>query len=456
MQTIVESTDRHTVKLTIEVPVDEFQKDLDRTYRSIANEVKIPGFRKGKAPQRIIDAQVGQDVVLEEFVQSQVPGYFRTAVSDEDLAPIGDPDVDVEQLEPGKPFVFTAVVEVRPRLELTETDYKGIKAERPDTQPSDEEVEAWVERLRRQFAELEPVERPVQEGDFVTVNIKATKAAEDLEAATREDYLYAVGSGEFGERLDTELLGKKPGDILRFDDTLPERFGEELTDAPSSFQILVKDVKGVKLPDADDAFAKTASEFDTMEELLRDLRDKLHELKEREAVGAVRDRVLEAMVDTVDVELPESLIESETAHRVHHAEERAQRYGLTLDQMLELQGWERERLQQDSRDHSVRAIKADLVLEGVARAAKIEVTAEEIGAEIGAMAQAYDRNPKELAKQLDRTGQIVTLAGDIIRTKALDLLVEHADITDASPEAAAAPSPSDEEPAADEATKENV
>jgi trigger factor len=455
MQTTVENTDTHTVKLTIEVPAEEFAKDLEGTYRSIANEVRIPGFRKGKAPKRIIDAQVGQDVVLDEFVQSRVPGYFRTAVTEEDLAPIGDPDVDVAQLEPGKPFVFTAVVEVRPRLELTQADYTGIAVERPSTEVSEEEVDAWVERLRRQFSELEPADRPVREGDFVTINLRVTKGGDDVEAATREEYLYSVGSGEFGETLDAQLPGTKPGAILKFDDTLPERFGEEVSDAPASFQALVKDVKAVKLPEVGDDFAKTASEFDTMDELLADLRDKLHELKEREAVGVIRDRVLEAMVDTVEVELPESLVGSETAHRVQHAEERAGRYGLTLDQMLELQGWDRDRLAQDSRDHSVRAIKADLVLEGVARSEKLEVTAEEIGAEIGSMAKAYDRDPKELAKQLDRTGQIVTLAGDIIRTKALDLLVERADITDASPEAATAtPSSDDEEPAAEEASEE--
>jgi trigger factor len=197
-----------------------------------------------------------------------------------------------------------------------------------------------------------------------------------------------------------------------------------------AFTVLVKDVKALKLPPADDAFAKTASEFDTLEELRTDLAEKIHEVKEREVTGVVRDRVLQALVDTVDVDLPASLIEDETTHRVAHAEEQAGRYGLTLDQMLEMQGWDRDRLQEDSRDHALRAIKADLVLEAVARAEELEVSAEELGAEIGQLAQAYGRGSKELAKQLDSSGQIVTLAGDIIRTKALDILVEHADISE--------------------------
>jgi trigger factor len=434
METTVENTAKHTVKLTIEVPSDQFDKDLDRTYRAIAREVKIPGFRPGKAPKPIIDAQVGREVVLEEFVHQQVPDYFRTAVTDEDLAPIGDPDVDVEQLEPGKSFIFTATVEVRPRLELSTARYEGVKVLRPSTEPTEAEVDAWVERLQRQFSELEPVDRPAQEDDIVTLSLSATRDGQPLGSLTREEYLYSVGSGEFGESLDAKIPGTKPGDIIEFDEDLPaERFGEELA-GPASFRALVKDVKALRLPEADDDFASTASEFDTLAELRDDLREKLREVKAREAAGVVRDRVLQALVDDVDVELPESLIDDETAHRIRHAEQQASRYGLTLDQMLEIQGWDRDRLQHDSRDHALRAIMSDLVLEGVARAESLEVTADEIGAEISRMAQAYDRDPKELAKQLDRSGQIVTLAGDIIRSKALDLLVERADISDEPPE----------------------
>jgi trigger factor len=436
METTVERTEDHTVKLTIEVPVDEFEKDLEQTYRSIAREVKIPGFRPGKAPKPIIDAQVGRDVVLEEYVSATVPSYFRTAVTEEDLAPIGSPDVDVEQLEPGKPFIFTATVEVRPRLELTEADYRGVEVERPSTEVADEEVESWVERLRRQFGELEPVERPVRDGDFVTATITVKRDGEPVEQLSREDYLYNVGSAELGEALDAKIAGAKPGEILEFTDTLPERFGEELGGgADVTYTVLVKDVKALKLPEPDDDFAKTASEFDTMDQLRDDLREKIHEVKEREVQGVVRDRVLQSLIDSVEVDLPDSLIEEETAHRVQHAEERAGRYGLTLDQMLELQGWDRDRLAEDSRDHAVRAITADLVLEGVARVEELEVTADEIGAEISSLAQAYGRDAKEMATQLDRSGQIVTLAGDIIRSKALDVLVEHAAITDEAPQA---------------------
>ena len=433
MQTTVETTEPHTVKLTIEVPEDEFGKDLDRTYRTIANQIKIPGFRKGKVPKQIIDTQVGQDAIFEEFVNSSVPAYFRQAVADEDLAPITDPDIDVQQLEPGKPFVFSATVEVRPRLSFEESDYTGISVTKPSVEVTDQEIDDWIERLRERFSELEPVGRPVQQGDFVTVDLTVTKGGQKVEQASREDYLYFVGSGEVGEKLDVELVGAKPGAILKVSDALPERFGEELGGAAVEITVLVKDVKARRLPEVDDDFAKTASEFDTIQQLRDDLRERLTEVKEREADAALRDLVLEAMIDKVDVDLPESLIDEETDHRINHARDRAERMGVGLEKMLELQGWDEARLREDSREHAIRAIKSDLVLEGIARNASLEVTAEEIGAEIAVLAQAYDREPKAVAKDLERSGQVVTLAGDIIRTKALDLLVERADIDTEQP-----------------------
>jgi trigger factor len=176
METTVERPERHTVKLTVEVSPEDFAKDLDRAYRSVANQVKIPGFRKGKVPRRIIDTQIGHDVVMEEFLSSAVPVYFREAVREEDLAPITEPEIDLEQAEDGKPLIFTATVEVRPRLELT--DYKGIAIERPDTSVSDAEVDDWVERLRERFAELEPAARAARADDFDVKDVRTAMGGE--------------------------------------------------------------------------------------------------------------------------------------------------------------------------------------------------------------------------------------------------------------------------------------
>jgi trigger factor len=427
MQTTVEATDTHTVKLTIEVPPEEFGRDLDRAYRKIGQQVRIPGFRKGKVPKPIIDAQIGRDAVLGEFLEDAVPNYYRDALRENDLAPIAQPDIDVEQLEDGKPLVFTATVEVRPRLKLGEGEYKGIEAERPSVDVSDEEVDRVVESLRERFAELETAARPARAGDYVVIDLTARVHAEEVPEASRPDYLYEVGSGEFGDKLDAELEGKRAGEILKLNDVLPERFGER-AGQEVSFSVLVKEVKGKKLPDVDDEFAKTASEFDTLEELRTSLREQLLQNKERSADATVRDRVLQALVDRVDVDLPDTLVDEETEHRVTHARERAEQLGATLDQLLATQGFDELRFRADARDHAVRAIRADLVLEAVARAEGLEVTTEELGREIGQLAAALGRDAKDVAKSLDRTGQVVTLAGDIIRSKALDVLVEHANV----------------------------
>jgi trigger factor len=425
MQTTIESTDKHKVKLTVEVPSEEFGKDLDRAYRKISQQVKIPGFRKGKVPRQIIDAQIGRDAVIGEFLEDAVPAYYREAVKEHELAPITDPDISLEQVEEGKPLVFTATVEVRPRLTLE--DYKGLRVGRPSTEVSDREIDGLVDRLRERFAELETIGRPAKRGDYVVVDLRAHVHDEEIPEATRPNYLYEVGSAEFGPRLDEELEGKRSGEILKFNETLHERFGDH-SGKEVSFQALVKEVKGKKLPEVDDEFAKTASEFDTLAELRADLGTKMSEQKEHEADAAVRDRVLQAMIERVEIDLPETLVDHETEHRVQSANERAQRAGVTLEEALGAQGWDELRFRSDARSHAIRAIEADLILEAVARQEDIQVTAEEIGAEIAALAAALGRDPTEIAKTLERSGQVVSVAGDIIRSKALDLLVEHADV----------------------------
>lgn len=427
MLTTVEETDRHKVKVTVEVEPDRFGKDLDRAYRKVAQHVRIPGFRKGKVPRRVIDAQIGRDAVLGEFLEDSVPLYYREAIRDNELAPITDPDIDLEQIEEGKPLVFSATVEVRPRLRLEERDYKGIRVERPSSDVADAEVDEMLDRLRERFAELETASRPARRGDYVAIDLRATVHGQEILEATRPDYLYEVGSNEFVAKLDDELEAKRAGEILKFnaelDDRFADRAGEEV-----SFQVLVKEVKGKRLPAADDAFARTASEFDTLAELRESLREQLRANKERAADASIRDEVLQRIVQTTDVDLPETLVDEETEHRVQHARERAESAGLTLERLLEMQGFDELRFRSDARAHALRAIKADLVLESVARQQEMEVSGEELAAEIAQLARALGRDSKEVARNLDRSGQVTTLAGDIIRSKALDFLVEHAEI----------------------------
>jgi trigger factor len=438
MQTTLEETDKHVVKLSVEVPPEEFANDLDQAYRHIAGEVKIPGFRKGKVPKPIIDARVGRDYVLEHFVRDYLPTYYARAIREHDLAPIAEPEIDLDRLEDGKPLKFTATVEIRPRLTLGPQRYRGLRVQAPSTEPTQREVDEFVDRLRERFAEVEVVTRPARKGDFVLADIRASVNDREIPEATKPGFLTELGAGELVPQLDTELEVKRKGEIIKFNATLPESFGPELAGQEVTFQVLVKEVKAKKLPAADDEFAKTASEFDTLEELRDDIRAKLRTLKEAESQHVVRDLVLQRAIEEVDVDLPERLLDEETESRVENAKQRAERAGTTLDEALASQGWDELRFRSDARSHALRGIKADLVLEAVARQEDLTVTAEDLEKELQSLAESTARDPKEIRKILERSGQVASLAGDIIRSKALDLLVEAADVsTEGAPEAAA-------------------
>jgi len=440
MQSTVEETAKHTVRLSVEVPPDEIAKDLERAYRKLAQQVKVPGFRKGKVPRQVIDARVGRDAVLEEFVHDSLPRYYASAIREHELAPINEPEIDLDELVEGQPLRFTATVEIRPRLRLEPDQYRGVEVERPETEPSEREVDEYLERLRERFAELEAVPRPARQGDYVLADVRATRHGQEVAEATRIGFNAELGANELVPELDRELEGKRKGDIVKFNATLPEAFGshagEEVT-----FQALVKEVKSKKLAPVDDELAKTASEFDTVAELRADIRDKLRALKEAEADAIVRDEVLRTLVDQVEVDLPERLVDEETERRVARARDRAERAGVTMEDVLKEQGWDELRFRSDARSHALRALKADLVLEAVARKEGIGVSEEDLAGEVANLAQATGRDVKEVARILDRSGQVTSLAGDIIRSKALDLLVETADITSGGQPAAPSPVP---------------
>ena len=428
MQTTVEETDRHIVRLQVEVPPEEFAQDLDRTYRKLAKDVRIPGFRKGKVPRQIIDARVGRDHVMHQFVDEFLPTYYVRALREHDLAPIADPEIDLDPLEAGQSLKFTATVEVRPRLTLEPEQYKGMHVEAPDPEPREIEIDEYIDQLRERFAELEVVERPAQKGDYVLADVRASVHGKEIPEASRVGFLTEVGSEELVPELDRELEGKRKGEILKFNAVLAESFGE-LADQEVTFTVLVKEVKSKKLPVANDEFAKTASEFDTLDELREDVRTKLREFKEVESKAAVRDLVLRQVVDSVDVDLPDRLVDEETEGRIESAKERAQRAGTTLEALLESQGWDELQFRSDARSHSVRGLKAELVLEAVARQEGITATKGDVEGEIRSLAETTGRDAKEVTRILERSGQVGSLAGDIIRTKALDLLVEAADVS---------------------------
>jgi trigger factor len=431
MQAELEEVAKHRVKLTVTVTREEAAPIMALAYRHLAGAANVPGFRKGKIPRRVIDAQLGPGAVLREFLEHALPEFYASAVREHALAPIGEPefdDLDVEDVE-GKGLSFTATVDVRPRVEFAEGDYKGIPVERPSAEVGEAELDEQLERLRERFAELEAVGRPARPGDYVSADIRGSIHDQEVPEVSGQDVLYEVGGEALVPELDRELEGSRKGDILKVIATLPERFGDR-AGQDVSLQVLVKDVKAKRLPALDDEFARTASEFDTLEELRADVREKLGGLKEAQADAAVRDLALRSLVDKVTVDLPEKLIDAETESRVESARRRAEQQGVTLDQVLEASDVDELRFRSDARAHATRAVKADLALEGVARAEGLEVTDEELDRAVEALATSLGRSAKEIRTSLESTGRITSLAGDIIRDKALEVVVRNANVAD--------------------------
>jgi trigger factor len=417
------------VKVSAQVTAEEAKPLLDLAYRHLAGSINVPGFRKGKAPRKVVEAHVGRGAVLQEFLEHALPEFYYRALREHELAPIADPefdDVQVAEVE-ASGLSFTAMVDVRPRISFTEEDYKGIRIERPVASVTEAEVDEQLDRLRERFAELETVGHPARKGDYVLADIRSYVHEEEVPELTGQDVLYEVGTEAMVPELDRELEGARRGDILKLNATLPERFGER-AGQEVAFQVLVKEIKSKRLPALDDDFAKTASEFDTLEDLRGDVREKLRRLKEAQTDARIRDEALRLISEKVTADLPDKLIDQETESRVQSARQRAELQGTTLEAVLQASDIEELQFRSDARSHATRAVKADLALEAVARAEGIRVADEELERAVQALAREVGRNPKEVRRSLDRTGQITSLAGDIIRDKALGVVVEHAEV----------------------------
>ena len=432
LQTTTEQLEKDRVKLRVEVAESALQPAMDAVYRKWANEIRVPGFRKGKVPRQMIDARVGVDAVREEALREALPQLYRDALQAEELEAIAPPEIDVVEFEQGTPLVFEATVDVRPDVVIPEL--ASIEIEQPSSEISEDDLAEQLDRLRDRFAELEPVGREARKGDHVLIDLKGFQNDEPVEGMSAPDFLYEVGSRQGPPKLDEELEGTRPGAILKFTDELHiHRDDEEDHDhshtEPVSFTVLVKEVKAKKLPELDDEFAKTAGEFDSLDDLKEDLRVRLASVKERMSEEELRTRALEALVDASDLDPPEKLVESEFEHRVQHLEQDLQRAGLTLDaygaqmQLTELE------IRRDVRDQASRSVKAELLLEEVARTQGVDVTEEELGREIALAAAQAQRDPKEVAQNLVDSGRVGAVAADVMRRKALDYVVRSINVT---------------------------
>jgi trigger factor len=419
LETSAERVEKDRVKMRVEVPEQALGPAIDAVYRRWAKEIKVPGFRKGKVPRPLIDARVGPDAVREEALRDALPEFYREALRAEELEAIAPPDIEVVEFEQGSPLVFQVTVDVRPDIELPDLD--ALEVEVPSSEVTDEDISEQLERLRDRFAELETVGREARRGDFALIDLKAYRHEEPIEGASASDLLYEVGSRTGPPKLDEELEGTRPGAILKFSDVVPqgELAGEEV-----SFTVLVKEIKTKKLAPLDDDFAKTTGEFDSLDELKDDLRARLVDVKAGMAQEELRNNVLTALIEGSPLEAPEKLVEAEFNHRLEHIEADLERAGLTLDQYAASTGQTELELRRDLRIDAAASVKAELLLEELARREELQLSDEDLGREIAMVAARSGRDPKEVAEQLVRSDRLGPLVADALRRKALDYLVE--------------------------------
>jgi trigger factor len=427
MDTSVETLEDNKVRLRVAVSADEFEKAVDLAFRKLAREVRIPGFRPGKAPRRVLEARIGTDLAREEALRSAVPEYYSDAVVAEALDPIGPPTFEVTSGKESGDVEFEAVVEVRPIPDIN--GYKGLQLTVPDPKVADEDVDQQLDGLRERFADLEDTTSPLAEGDVAQLNIKGYIHEEEVEGLSATDFLYEVGSDLVVPKLDTELVGKRPGDVIQFNDTLPPRWGERAGEEVS-FQVLVKETKRKVLPEADDDWAKEASEFDTIDELREAIRQRLTVNRLIATQTALRDALFTELANLVDIEPPEVLVREELERRLHTLLHNLERQGATVEQYMQVLGISQEELVNRVKDESAEAVKADLALRAVVVAEQIEVSDEEVEAEIARLAAATKKKPAEIRKEIGRTRGLEAVRSELSRGKAVDLLVEHALVYD--------------------------
>ena len=437
MRSTLEPVEPTKVRINVVVEPDELRPAIDRTARRLSREVRVPGFRKGKVPRQVIEARIGREALLAEAIEQEaVPEFYAKAIEELGVQPLSRAQVEPPDYTDGEPLSFSATFEVKPELDLP--SYRGVEVERPALEVTDEHVDAQLERLRERFAQLEVIGRPLAKDDFAQIDLRATHHTDEIPELTRTDFLYEVGSGTVVPKLDEELEGKRKGDILKFNATLPEEAGEELAGREVTFSVLVKEAKAKVLPKLDDDFAQEASEFDTLDELKADLRQRLEEAAAQQLASELETRVLQAYLDQVEVPLPESLVHDELHYRANRFAQQLTYMGANLEQYLQAVGQTSDDIEADLRAQSERAVKAQLVLEAIARAEGFEASEEEVEAELARQAQRVNRTPEEVRKAL-ADGRAGVISGDILRSKALAFLVEHATQHDPAPDDASEP-----------------
>ena len=427
MKSAVETLSPTRAKLTVEVPFEELKPSLDKAYKTIAQQINIPGFRRGKVPPMVIDRQVGRGAILDQAINEALPQFYIQALQDNDLQPLAQPDIEVTKLEDNETLEFTAEVDIKPTIDLP--SYDDLTAQVEDVAVTDEDVDEQVAALRERFGTLVDVERVAADGDFVVIDLVAQQDGETVEGAELTGMSYKVGRGGMLDGLDEALVGMGAGDEKAFTSQL---VGGDLVGQDVEVTVKVTKVQEQQLPDFDDEFAQLASEFDTADELSADVRERLGRGKRLEQAAAARDAVLEALLERVDIPLPETVVTDELNSRRRNVEQQLAYAGITLEKYLEDEGQTEEEFEADLERRVRDAVVAQLLLDEVATKEELGVDQGELQQHLVMRAQQSGEDPQEFANHMFEHNHIPELVQEIRRGKALAQIVESATVTDAS------------------------
>jgi trigger factor len=424
----VETLSPTRVKLTVEVPFEELTPSVDAAYRKVAGQIRIPGFRPGKVPARIVDQRIGRSTVLEEAVNEAIPQFYGQAVEAADVRVLSQPEIEVVNFADGEQLTFTAEVDVRPAIDLPELTKLPVTVD--DAEVTEADVDEQVNSLADRFGTLTSVERPVEAGDFVSIDLSLSVDGKPIEDGTATGLSYEVGSEGLIDGLDSALVGLSAGESAQFDTALGGRGAMAATTGRAS--VTVRSVRTKQLPTLDDAFAQEASEFDTLDELRADLRTRLERVKRLEQGMQARDNVLEALLGQVEIPLPERTVDEEIRNRRESLEQQLAANGLDLDAYLASQDESLEAHEAHTKVDVERDLRAQFVLDAVVVKEELGVEEAELTEYIVRRASRAGVSPDDYAQQLVRSGTVPLAVADVLRGKALAYVLENAVVTDAS------------------------
>lgn len=421
----VEKLEKNMAKLTIEVPAEELEKAMQNAYLRAKNRITIPGFRKGKAPRKMIEQMYGKGIFLEDAANALIPEQYSKALEECDLEIVSQPEIDVTQIEPGKAFIFTAEVAVKPEVTLGE--YKGLEVPKSETEVTDEEIEAELKKEQEKNSRTITVEdRGAENGDIATIDFEGFVDGTAFEGGKGTDYPLTLGSGSFIPGFEDQLVGAKAGDHVEVNVTFPEEYqSKDLAGKAAVFQCDVKKVETKELPELDDDFAQDVSEFDTLAEYKEDIKKNLTERKEKEARTAKENAAVDKAIENAQMEIPDAMIETQISQMLDDFSRRMQSQGLTMEQYMQFTGMTADKMREEMKPQALKRIQTRLVLEKIAETENIQPSEEEVNEEISKMAEMYKMEADKL-KELLGDRELEQMKKDMAVQKAVTLVADEA------------------------------